>query len=354
MKFPKLFFMEKDGGDGTGGGGTGGTGGAGSGEGGAGEGAGPGATGSGDPGTGSGAGGTGGQGGGSGTQDWRTQFISDEYLRGNPALKDFDSVEGLARNFIDLQSHVGNSIRIPSEDAGPEARKEFYKKLGEKVPGLMPVPNSDDPEALATVYNQLGRPESPDKYVIPDMGEGVDNRTTEQFRDVAHRHGLTQKQFEGIVKDITQANLQGAQQFQAAHDAEMKSLRDQEWGVAYDDNLQLALNVAESTNAPPELVAAIKGNQATAATLKWLYGIGKQMVGEGKPLTSDQNNKDGRMIPSEAAARISEIMNNKQHPYWNPSDPGHNNALKRMLELQKMANPQAATDPKSLRSSFSA
>lgn len=343
MKYPKLFFMEGDRGDGSGG--AGGTG--------SGTGASEGADGSGtgDLGTGEGSQGSGASGGGTGTQDWRVTHIADEHLRGNPAIRDFDSVEGLVKNFIDLQSHVGNSIRIPSEDAGPEAVKEFHKRLGEKVPGLMPVPNSDDPESLETVYRQLGKPEAPDQYTIPDVGENVDHSTTEKFREVAHRHGLTQKQFEGIVKDITTTNVQASEQSQAAHDAEMKDLRDKEWGVAFDDNFQLALDVAEQTDAPPELVEAIKGNKATAATLKWLHGIGKQMVGEGNSLTRDKGQGDGSMTPAEAQARISEILNNKQHAYWNISDPGHKNALNRMLDLQKMANPQASTNFQDLRSS---
>lgn len=340
---------EKDdgsGGQGGGqGGGEGGEGGAG-GESGAGghDGA---ASGTGEQGSGGGDAGSGEAHGGASGQDWRTG-ITDEYLRGNPALKDIPDLTTLAKNHVELQSHLGNAIRVPGPDAGPEAISDFHKRLMEKVPGLMMKPQADNPDALGVIYDQLGRPEAPDKYTIPNLGDGVDHTMTEQFRAVAHKHGLSQVQFEGIVKDITQANLKGAEDHKATHDAAILKLKEEDWGVAFDDNMKLCLNVAEQTGAPPELIQAIRSNQATPATLKWLVKIGKQ-AGEGLNLTVDNSTGDGRLTPQEANARISEIMNNRDHAYWKPFDPGHKDALNRMLDLQKMANPQASTNLNDLR-----
>lgn len=316
--------LEGDGGNGKGGGGGTGDG-----------------TGNGDKGSGQGGGGT-------GEESWR-DGITDEHLRGAPGLQKFDGLDALARGYIDLEAYQGQSIRIPGEDASPEAVKEFHNRLTEKVPGLIPTPDPDNAEALGTLYRQLGQPEAAEGYKIPEIDTGdteVDMSLADSFRGIAHEFGLSQRQYEGIIRKVTENNIRVAGENRDAHNEDQKSLHD-EWGLAYDDNRKAALNVAKQTGAPQDLITAIEKRTASAATLKWLFDIHKQSGGEG--LNFGRERGSGALAPGEAQAKIDEIMSNREHPYWNAQHPGNKAAVQRMLELQKAANPEASTNVNDLR-----
>ncbi|MCK5714796.1 MAG: hypothetical protein KAH64_02455, partial [Nitrosomonadaceae bacterium] len=44
------------------------------------------------------------------------------------------------------RQHIGQSIRIPSDEASADDMNAFYDKLQKRVPNLMPVPDIDDPD----------------------------------------------------------------------------------------------------------------------------------------------------------------------------------------------------------------
>lgn len=324
MKHPKLFFMEGDSGGGSSGGSS---------DGGAGTGGGSGEGGFGDGAAGAAA-------GGDGDGDWRTQ-ISDESLRTEPALRDIPDITTLAKNHLELQAHLGNSIRIPSAEAGEKDKSEFYQKLIDKVPGVMVKPNLDDATIMDTVFTQLGRPAEATEYQIPEIdnqGVNLDSAATEGFRAIAHKHGLSQRQFEGIVKDVTGANIQHALKQRDTLNEDLKTLHD-EWGQAYDERTKAAQITAERIGAPANVIDALKNNRADAATIKMFYGLSSSLRGEGSGASGDPSGGSAVLTPAEAKMRISEIMNNSEHPYWKTSDPGHKAALETMLGLQKLANP---------------
>lgn len=290
----------------------------------------------------------GGGGGGDDEGSW-LDGIADEHLRGAPGLQKFEGVEDLAKGYVDLEAFQGQSIRIPGEDASSEAIQEFHTRLTEKVPGLIPTPDLDNAEAMRTLYRQLGQPEEADGYKIPEIDTGdvaVDMSLADSFRGIAHEFGLSQRQYEGIIKKVTENNIRVAGENRDAHNEDQKSLHD-EWGLAYDDNRKAALNVAKQTGAPQDLITAIEQRTASAATVKWLFDIHTQSGGEG--LNFGRERGSGVLAPGEAQAKIDEIMSNSEHPYWNAQHPGNKAAVQRVLELQKAANPEASTNVNDLR-----
>jgi hypothetical protein len=64
-----------------------------------------------------------------------------EDLRSEPSLADFKDLSGLAKSYVSAQKMLGSSVRIPTEEASPEAREEFYSKL-QSVPGVVRIPIS--------------------------------------------------------------------------------------------------------------------------------------------------------------------------------------------------------------------
>ena len=63
--------------------------------------------------------------------DWRSAIPED--VRGSPSLQNIESIEDLATQFVNAQGLIGNSIRIPSDNASDEDRAAFRQKLLEKV-----------------------------------------------------------------------------------------------------------------------------------------------------------------------------------------------------------------------------
>ena len=84
--------------------------------------------------------------------DWRSSLPDD--MREAPSLKDVPDVATLAKRFLDTKSMVGNSLRMPTDDAGQEAIEAFNQKiLSNPALGLMKKPDTENTEALAEVYN---------------------------------------------------------------------------------------------------------------------------------------------------------------------------------------------------------
>lgn len=259
----------------------------------------------------------------------------------NPALANIEDVGQLAKSLVDLKAYQGNSIRIPGEDAGEDAMKEFNEKLLSKIPSLMVKPNFENEEQSTEFYRQMGMPENSDSYELPEI-EGIDPKeidteTTAFMKGLFHSVGLNKVQFkkvsEAMIKEQHGVKIVAAEKIAEG----MKFLR-REWGNAFDINMKASKQAAIDTGAPESLIKAIETNLIGADTLKWLHNIGTQLGGEG---TQMGNQGDGGsnipMTPSEAQIKIDEIMDNKEHPYWVAAHPSHDNALKNMVELQRHA-----------------
>jgi hypothetical protein len=308
------------------------------------------AEGEGDAGSGAGGGSSNGGGVNGGAVDWKASL--PEPVRAWDEVKTSDTPDKFWGQVSDMRSHLGTSIRIPGPDASQEAIAAFHQKLREKVPTLMPTPNPDDEASVLNTYKALGHPEKPEDYTVPTFtapqGVQLDTSPIEGFRPIAHKYGLTKKQFEGIVNEMTQASIQAASQQQQAMDSEVGSLNT-EWGHAFDQNYKKALDIAEKTQAPPALIDALRASKAQAQTVKWLHKLADAFRGE--PQAGGDKNTSVVMTPGEAKQRVAEIMNNRQHPYWVADHPNHRAAMENMLELRKFADPNASTDINTLRAS---
>lgn len=278
--------------------------------------------------------GAGGEGAGSATSSWR-DVLPDE-LKNNPSLVTTKDVASLAKQFVDQQTHLGNAVRIPSENASPEDRMAFYNKIIAKVPGLIVRPDMVNDESREVFHKMVGRPDKPEDYKLI---EGLtDNDYTKMLRTAAHKQGLNQAQFTELVSVFPAIAADGQKAAEKA-DFERKEAITKEWGAATEKNTAIAVSVAEKTGAPPELVEAIKGGKAGMTTLKWLHGLASSFGGEGAHMSTAQGSS-AAMTPAEAVAQIAEIRNNRTHPVWNKRDPQHQIAVQEWAKLHEYANPR--------------
>lgn len=161
----------------------------------------------------------------------------------NAGIRD---VESLVKNWADSQSALGSSIRIPGKDAGPEAKAEFDKRLMERVPGLVRLPNGEDAEELGRFYSALGRPESADKYTIPAEVEGIAPDAAKQIRDwvadFSHKANLTDTQARQVHEAITGSTRENLTAYSKAIEERTNQLKS-DWGQGYDQRMAMVEGV---------------------------------------------------------------------------------------------------------------
>lgn len=261
--------------------------------------------------------------------NWRDSLPDD--LKNHASLKDVKDVPGLAKQFIDTLSAQGQMIRIPGSDAGAEAFTNFHAKLAEKVPGLIPTPDPDNAEQMNALYTRMGRPTEAIGYEHPD---GVDAAQMADFATLAHGLGLTKSQYKGMLTELVKFTATKQEATDEDFNQGIRSLK-QEWGITYEDNLQLVQSVMKGTGAPKEFMEAAASHKLPAASLKWLHSIGKQLGTEGINFQKDESST--RLSPAEAKARSAEIMADEKGPYWDAAHPQHKEFVQRVVDLNRAA-----------------
>jgi hypothetical protein len=250
-------------------------------------------------------------------------------------VKNSDSPEKFWDQMTNMRSRLGQSIRVPGQDAGDEDWKAFNQKLIDKVPTLMQKPDATDKERMAEVYKAMGKPADAEGYVVPEDLKLVSEEALEGLRKQAFELNLNNEQFANMVKGVeaqlTEKDTKGSE-LAEANRAGVKA----EWGAAYDKHYDAVTKYLEDTGAPKDLVDAAKDKKLPPDAAKWFLSQYEATKGEGSNASGDSSTGDV-MTPSEATIQIGEIMNNKSHAYWNPRDPAHKLAMDRMVKLHKYA-----------------
>jgi hypothetical protein len=263
-----------------------------------------------------------------------------EQFRDAPFFKAAESPDAALQAIQNAASYMGNSIRVPGDDASEEDIKSFHDKLKEKVPGLIPKPSDDNLEEL---YDFL-RPSSHENYRF-EVPEGKEIPSDfEEFSKVAHKHGLSQKQFEGVLQDVLGSQWESQSQMEADHADAMKEL-GKEWGASYDQNLSTVKNFLRLTDAPEGIVDLISNNAMSPEEIKWLHSVAKSTKSAAEIMGQGDNGNPAMISPDEAQSRISEILNNPNHAYWNQSDPNHDRAVRKMVELHRFRAGDKSANP---------
>ncbi|KKN23612.1 hypothetical protein LCGC14_0903140 [marine sediment metagenome] len=263
-------------------------------------------------------------------QKWRDNLPAD--LKDHATLKDIKDVGGLAKSFVDTMAAQGQMIRIPGPDAGAEATTAFHLKLTEKVPGLIPTPDPQNEEQMTALFKRMGRPDEITGYEHP---EGVDPLLMADFAKLAHGLGVTKNQYLKIVTALAEVTTKKNDAVNDAFVAAMRGLK-QEWGIVYEDNVQLVNSVMKGTGAPKDMLELAADNKLPAETVKWLFNIGKQLGTEGINFDKDESSTT-RLAPSEAAAQAKELINDSKGPYWDASHPDHKDSIQRYVDLMRAA-----------------
>lgn len=231
---------------------------------------------------------------------WQEKFVPEDF-RGLGVFKTFNNIEGAMKqlgNLEKLRGKQGKGIMPPDENSTPTERDLFFKAIG--------------------------RPDKPDGYKV-EIPKGMESvfkpETIGQFKEVAHKLGLTPAQVQGLVGfDAERAKqaLAGLEQTEKQSREHAEAALRQKWGAAYDQRLHLANRMINENVAEADRPAIIEkiGNDPVVAD--FLATIGKKFM-EDKAVNTDAH--ETAMTPAEARNRMEElVMERAKEPQWkNPA-----------------------------------
>jgi len=233
------------------------------------------------------------------TGTWRDKLPED--LRGNPSLSKFETEEGLAKSYVNLERMLG----------------------GDRVP----VPKDvDDKEAWDRFYAAAGRPEKPDDYKITrpeklEAGVTIDEEGEQFLRSFAHSNGWNQRQLDNAYKAFYASK---AKEMSAWHNMQKAQAEEGERALQRMGNPDEIKTLAKATiqqyfdsDTLAKFDHAGLGNDPAIVAV--LAKIGKDLTGHqvlksgatGEPVkTVDQLRVDAEAYRSTHATALYD----KQHP----------------------------------------
>jgi len=236
-----------------------------------------------------------------------------EGLRDEPSLQTFDSVDKLAKSYV-------NAV----------------KKIGANPDNLISLPQEG--ESWDNLFNQIGRPEKPDGY---DFGD--DEGVLDDFREFAHQTGLSQDQAENILNLF--GDIQEEEKTQRVKEIEDLALDtkinlQKEWGNKYEGKIDMATRAFAQFSSPelksimnetglgnhPEMIRAF-------SKIGEILGEDSLVVGTGMGST--------QFSPQQARVEIQNLYSDKEfsEAYRDNRNSGHKSAMNKMDKLFKTAYP---------------
>jgi len=244
---------------------------------------------------------------------WK-EAISEEF-RNDPNIEKFTEIDALAKSYINATQMIGkDKVAVPNKNSTEDQWNE--------------------------VYDKLGRPESADKYSLNAKSEVVpiDEGAIKQFAENAHQLGLNNKQAQGIL-EFYKNNMEGMAQ-QAKVDTETAQVQSeqqlrQEWGREFESNVKKAGALAKANMNPEILDMQLKDGMRLGDHPEIIKGFAKiaGMMSEDKIVSTESENVSSN---TDVETEISDIMNNKDGPYWNRSHPDHDKVVQQVYTLREM------------------
>ena len=257
--------------------------------------------------------------------DWKAGL--DPELAKSPILTAFKDVAALAKSHIDAQKLLGHRrTALPEKNWSEAQYNEFY--------------------------NQLGRPEAPDKYNVPkvQLSQGIElpeeniNAAKAEF----HKLGLSGQQFEGVLKwylDYVDKGYKSAQEAVKTKASQAEAKLKEEWGdeyVAKQDMAKEALRQYASEEFLEYIDQTGLGNHPEL--IKAFAKIGHDMVED-----SARGRGPGMHTGGAAAAAIAidELKMNREFmdAFLTRHHPGHDAAVAKWRMLHERVHGKEIVQP---------
>jgi len=234
-------------------------------------------------------------------------LIADQNLRNDPGIKDYNDLGSLVKSHVEGQRMMGTMVNIPGEGSTDEQRNSFFTKLGR--PGK------------AEEY-EYDFDESKDERVQLDQEMLLD------FGTHAHGLGLSQQQFDGILKyyegmlDKDVGNLPS--------DENAEKILKGEWKEKYDSEMSSARKALAfyGKNGFGDWIDK-SGFGNMPEVIRFMAEVGKSLKESDVPPTNMGSNAGAE----GAKAKIAAIYSDPKHAYNDANHVDHRKAVEEMSTL---------------------
>jgi hypothetical protein len=215
-----------------------------------------------------------------------------------------------------------------------------YRNL-EKLVGQDKIPmpkGADDKEGWSRVYDSLGRPKSADEYKL-NVPEGQNDAFAKMAAAKFHELGLSANQASQLADwynaAASQAMETNNQTASVNAERDMISLR-QEWGQAYDENVELGRRAAREFGLNGDMLGKMENAMGTKGLLEFMSRVGRGLTEHN--FESGRTTNSFGMTPDAAKNRIQQLRGDKE---WSSKYlSGNADARAEMDRLMKLAFPE--------------
>lgn len=232
---------------------------------------------------------------------WRDALPED--IRTSPSLSKFETQEGLAKSYINLERMLGQDKVV--------------------------VPKEGDQAGWEAAYKALGRPNDPKEYGFEppkDLPAGLEYSQEQDTRlaNVAHKAGLNRQQAalvrEEFIKYMGEGVQAQSESFEASRATQETQIKS-EWGRAYDQNIKEA-KLAMKEYTGDEFVAYLEqtglGNHP--AMIKAFHTIARKTMGEDKLIGAGHEREH---TPADLDAAIADHRSSHNAALLDRGHPEH-------------------------------
>lgn len=240
-------------------------------------------------------------------------------------VENFNSVQDLGKSYLNLRKKMGESSRIPSEDADSSEWSGFYQSLG--------------------------APESEEGYEIP---QGITEELEGTLKDVrksALSKGVTKGQWQELMNPLANLDKEKSEKLSKAKDESLESWKQaakSKYGNEFDSQMALAERAYNSlVKGNPDLAGVFEatGMGYHPEVMEFMVGMGRNMADESIPSGASGNNFGTDYTSLAARARkIAKTghMANPRHPEYEE----HYNEFMKIQTALLEAGYQGMSDPR--------
>lgn len=208
---------------------------------------------------------------------------------------------------------AGRTVTIPKEDATPEERADFFKKIG--------------------------TPEKPEDYgfsAIKDIPDSV-RSSLEDAQKWMHKAGVPKMVGENLMREVAAAEVAKAAEWSAHSQAEMNALAV-ELGADFDNKKEMAQRAFRAAGLDADAALKIEQAIGTKAMMKLFMGYGDN-IREAEPPAPGNAGGQFQQTTEGAKSEIANLFQDKDFManYLSPNPRVRETAIAKMERLQKIA-----------------
>lgn len=248
-------------------------------------------------------------------ENW--QEVLPEEIRNQVNIKNYKTVEAMARGLISATKLIGaDKVAIPKD------------------------PND---QQIREINERLGLPKEMDKYELTfSDATKNDPEFMTNFKDMAFKAGVLPRQAQAMLSWMENRNAQmqqnAARQAQENFHSELSQIKS-EWGDAFNENSARAKAALKEYGASEDDIKYFKENlTVNGPVLRLLAKVGSTLD-EGK-IRGEGGGQTGGYTPQEAQMKIAELKTDVKGPYWDKNHSEHNSVRMEVARLYKYAYPE--------------